>query len=94
MSLWNGSVFRACTDGAANRLRKRLLIGQSTALPDLIVGDLDSILGDTYDFFAAKGVPVVNTPDQNRTDLTKCMSIVLSSIELRHMEVRCLSLLP
>uniref|UniRef100_A0A914WP20 Thiamine pyrophosphokinase n=1 Tax=Plectus sambesii TaxID=2011161 RepID=A0A914WP20_9BILA len=86
-SLWNASVLRACTDGAANRLRKRLLTGEPTALPDLIVGDFDSICDETFDFFTAKGVNIVKTPDPSRTDLTKCLSLVASTIEQRHLNV-------
>lgn len=56
-------------------------------MPDLIVGDFDSILGETYDYFVNKKVRMVKTPDQNRTDLTKCLSFIVDIVEQRHLNV-------
>jgi len=45
-------------------------------LPSMIAGDCDSITEEVASFYAAAGVPVVRDPDQDSTDLQKCLTIV------------------
>jgi thiamine pyrophosphokinase len=54
-----------CADGGANRARERGLA------PDLIVGDLDSILPETRAAFPQ--AQYIHRPDQNATDLEKTL---------------------
>jgi thiamine pyrophosphokinase len=42
-------------------------------LPDLIIGDLDSLRSDVRAFYESHGVPVVQQEDQDSTDLMKCI---------------------
>lgn len=43
-------------------------------IPDMICGDWDSIDRDTEDFYRSRGVPVLPDPDQDTTDLMKCLA--------------------
>ncbi len=43
-------------------------------LPDLIHGDLDSIRPEVLHFYQARGVRVDKCPDQDSTDLGKCLA--------------------
>ncbi|KAJ6531734.1 thiamine pyrophosphokinase [Mycena capillaripes] len=75
--LWNSSQWHCCADGGANRLFDTLPAEQRLLyLPDLIKGDLDSIRNDVKEFYISHGVPVVEDPDQDATDLMKCISAI------------------
>ncbi len=56
-----------CADGGANLARDRHI------RPDIIIGDFDSILPETRQYFASN-VREVYIPDQNRTDLEKALA--------------------
>ncbi|KAJ7170619.1 thiamine pyrophosphokinase Thi80 [Mycena crocata] len=74
LRLWNSSQWHCCADGGANRLFDIMDVAKrSLYLPDLIKGDLDSIRDDVKDFYTCHGVPVVQDPDQDSTDLMKCI---------------------
>ena len=45
-------------------------------LPDVISGDFDSIQTDLLKIYAAKGVTIVPTPDQDETDFTKALRVL------------------
>ncbi len=45
-------------------------------LPTVILGDLDSLRPDVAAFYTEQGIPVRKDPDQNTTDLTKCILYV------------------
>nr|CDI54219.1 thiamin pyrophosphokinase [Melanopsichium pennsylvanicum 4] len=82
--LWESASLRLCADGAANRLLDTFGLaafegqngGPSVALPDAILGDLDSIRSDTQRFFESKGVAVHDRPSQYATDLQKTIQEV------------------
>ncbi|KAJ7475797.1 thiamine pyrophosphokinase Thi80 [Mycena latifolia] len=77
LRLWHSSQWHCCADGGANRLFDVAGAAQRTLfLPDLIKGDLDSIRNDVKDFYISHGVPVVEDPDQDSTDLMKCVSAI------------------
>lgn len=51
-----------------------MLSGQSDEfLPDLVTGDMDSILPTTLKKLKELGVNVIETPDQDATDYTKAL---------------------
>jgi len=50
-------------------------------LPDLIKGDLDSLRPDVREYYASKGVPVVEDEDQDSTDLMKCVAAITEKEE-------------
>ena len=52
-------------DGAANRL-----IG-SNMIPDVLLGDLDSVAESALEQCKASGVVIVHTPDQQSSDISK-----------------------
>lgn len=58
-----------CADGGAN-LARRLRIR-----PDVVLGDMDSISPSTREFF--RGVPFLQIPDQESTDLEKAIDLCI-----------------
>ncbi|KAJ5796778.1 uncharacterized protein N7518_005318 [Penicillium psychrosexuale] len=64
-----------CADGGANRLFDMPEVNGkgSKALPDSIVGDLDSIRPAVRRHYEKLGVPILQDPDQYSTDFTKCL---------------------
>ncbi len=64
----NGFIDIFCADGAANQLKKLNVI------PKYIIGDLDSIMSETYDFYKEKVKKIVKIKDQNSTDIEKCLN--------------------
>ena len=68
--LWEKAHFRLLVDGGANRVADSL---GPDLLPDLITGDLDSIRPEVRQGYADRGVPVIETEDQDYTDFTKAL---------------------
>ena len=57
--------------------------------PDLIKGDLDSLRDDVRAYYSARGVRIVRDPDQDSTDLMKCIGALVDDEKAeRHVEVR------
>ncbi|MDR1255730.1 MAG: thiamine diphosphokinase [Puniceicoccales bacterium] len=54
-------------DGAGEILRKNSIV------PDIILGDMDSISRETLEKFLALGVKILRRPDQNFSDLEKAI---------------------
>ncbi len=59
-----------CADGGSNTALKLDLI------PDVIIGDLDSILPETYDYFYDK-CKIIKVKDQYSTDVEKCLKYAI-----------------
>ncbi|KAI3485912.1 hypothetical protein L1887_50566 [Cichorium endivia] len=77
--LWASASLRLCADGAANRLLDAFgpsAFDADLPLPHAILGDLDSILPSTQQFFESKGVAVHKRPSQYATDLQKTIQQV------------------
>lgn len=70
LSLWQNAYLRITVDGGTNWWFK-FSQEESCLLPDFITGDLDSVDECVLEYYKKKGVPVVVTPDQNKTDFTK-----------------------
>lgn len=64
-------AFLVGVDGGAKKAREFGL------LPDLIIGDLDSITPETLDYFRSAGVKIEYNPDQENNDLEKCIRLLL-----------------
>lgn len=75
--VWQCSLFNAVTDGGTNRLYSCVGEECDSYIPDIITGDFDSATETVLNFYRHKSVPIVNTPDQDETDFTKCLRITL-----------------
>lgn len=51
-----------------------------TYIPEMIVGDLDSIKSDVKNIYDNCGVPIIHKPSQDSTDLMKCWEAIKSHI--------------
>eukprot|EP00665_Eupelagonemidae_sp_cell47_P008111 gene8111-2112_t len=72
--LWRSASTKLVADGAANQLHDRLGgAAREAALPDLILGDLDSLRADVAAFYRARGVRVETDADQDTHDFEKCV---------------------
>lgn len=90
LNLWSKSILRVAVDGGVNSLDK--LIGSMNQKsvneddwiknPDIISGDFDSITPDLIRKYRKCGVNIVNTPDQDETDFTKSVSLVVDQREI------------
>jgi len=74
---------RVCADGGANVLFESMPLLEggmegSIFLPDVIIGDFDSIRPDVKSAYASAGVKIVQVLDQNNTDLDKALGYIES----------------
>lgn len=93
--LWHLSGFRICIDGGLNHLfnfrsRKSRFIDRKDPppvfIPDLVVGDFDSVSPSIRAHFESK-TTVIHNPDQNSTDLEKSLEYVQSNRMEHHQEI-------
>ncbi len=68
--LWTVDKFRACADGACNRLYDR---APDALAPHVIVGDFDSSRRDVLKHYEEKGCAVVKRTSQARSYVRACM---------------------
>ncbi len=69
--LWTKDAFRACADGAVNRL---FHADVSPLPPHAIVGDLDSASAQVLRHYERVGAAIVRRPSQDMTDMEKLLS--------------------
>lgn len=68
--LWDSSSFRVCADGGANRLYR----ANPELLPNLIIGDLDSLTSEVRTHFESMEVVIEKDPGQDNNDLDKALT--------------------
>ncbi|KAG5191798.1 thiamine pyrophosphokinase [Tribonema minus] len=79
-SAWHSASLRLCADGGANSLYDSLgEQNRSLFLPDMVVGDLDSLRPEVADYYRDSGAAIVKVSDQDRNDFEKCLQQVLAS---------------
>lgn len=75
--IWRRSDFRVCADGGANRLydsfKSDVSEERAQYVPDLIVGDLDSLRPEVAAYYQVLGAEVKHEPDQDHNDFEKCL---------------------
>jgi len=77
ISVWNKAKFRVTVDGGTSIWAKIVNNAPDQEVvrevPDLITGDFDSADMTHVEHFRSLGSKIVNTPDQDYTDFTKCL---------------------
>lgn len=85
--LWKKALLKVAVDGALGHLHCCKQLPLATHKLDLITGDFDSVQPKLLQHYKDQGCEVIETPDQNYTDFTKCLSIVIDRIKTRQLKV-------
>lgn len=78
--LWTQALYRVAVDGGLDDLYELDRGSPSIFIPHTVCGDFDSLRSDTLEEYKKYGVEAIETPDQNKTDFTKAIDLVLGRI--------------
>ncbi|ESN94717.1 hypothetical protein HELRODRAFT_68923, partial [Helobdella robusta] len=81
---------RCSADGGTNVLFTYVPASHSEYLPHFIAGDFDSIAPIIKEFYQCKGCDVFCRPDQDNTDFTKCLNILLEKVQQSNSSLDCI----
>ncbi|CDW53459.1 thiamin pyrophosphokinase 1 [Trichuris trichiura] len=59
-------------------------------IPDIVCGDLDSITNESLRFLENKGTAVIRVREQESTDFTKCVRVIVERAEQMKLELEML----
>ncbi|VDO01468.1 unnamed protein product [Rodentolepis nana] len=77
-TLFEKSLFTIFVDGFANHIHDSQF--KDSHLPNMVSGDFDSIRPEVKEFYESKNtIQVVTTPDQDETDFTKAILLMVES---------------
>ena len=78
LEILNESEFIICCDGAANSLKK------NNKIPDIIIGDLDSV---NNEFLNLDDVKIVHIENQNDNDLRKALKWISENMKIDKLSI-------
>ncbi|CAH8490550.1 unnamed protein product [Schistosoma turkestanicum] len=85
--LWKNAYPVAFVDGFANQIYEDVNY-RDNYFPHFLTGDFDSIQPEVLEFYrSTKNVSVIETPDQDETDFTKCVRTIISNIKQNNVKV-------
>ncbi|XP_011407686.1 PREDICTED: thiamin pyrophosphokinase 1-like [Amphimedon queenslandica] len=72
---WKKFAFRVCADGGSNSLHDTLTEEHRVNfIPNVIIGDMDSIRPDVKDYYESKKSEIIRKHDQDSTDFSKALT--------------------
>ena len=83
---WTQSVYRVCVDGGVNQLNDLEKGSPAHYIPHTIIGDMDSALGEVVEEYERYGVEVIRAKNQDTTDFTKALELILSRVDEGHLD--------
>jgi len=82
---WTQSMYRVAVDGGLNVLNEFDKGSPSVFIPHTVIGDLDSADEDLIEEYGHYGVEIINRENQDSTDLTKAIELVIERINEDHL---------
>lgn len=77
--LWHNAAVRILADGGANRVYDSVPEARDRLLPDAVIGDMDSARTDVLHHYQRHGIPVIEDPDQDSTDMHKALDYLYNN---------------
>uniref|UniRef100_A0A5S6QN00 Thiamine diphosphokinase n=1 Tax=Trichuris muris TaxID=70415 RepID=A0A5S6QN00_TRIMR len=88
-TLWRSALIKVAADGAGNLLH-RMHSETFPMVPDAICGDLDSIANESLHFLSSKGAKVVKVEEQETTDFTKSVRLLVERASQLNLQLEML----
>lgn len=75
-TVWPKAKLKVTVDGGTNELYNNTEDERDKYIPHLITGDFDSVQPNVLQYYKEKNVEILETPDQDYTDFTKCLQVL------------------